>query len=131
MKEEQLPVSPSDVRSKYARVFEQIGVICAIFYDQKPGLKYENVVAATKQLESDGFLNEYLLTNLKTLYDLYPTMLPGKVAQNYKEDAQKEEERLIKMNELLILMIKDLSYYIEDLAQELADRERRRIANSN
>ena len=119
---ENFPVSASAIRTKYATVFELLVQLYHLYESGRNFTKYEDIVKLTEDMHEEAMLSDYLYENLKQAYDLYPTMLPGKVASGYKEDSFKEEERLKRIEALLNSLIKDLNEEIEDRAETIAER---------
>lgn len=74
------------------------------------------------------FISDYLHENLKMVYELYPTMLPGKVAEGYEKNRQAEEERLIKLSKLLGIVIGDLCGEIQELSDKASLHDREQLA---
>ena len=121
--EEKLPVSASTVRSKYARVFECAVELYNIRTNERVSTKFEDVVKITEEMYENKCLSDYLYENLKEIFKLYPTMLPGKVASGYKENPIEEEKRLNQLDDLLSLLIRDLNNEIADVAESIAERQ--------
>ena len=117
------PISASTVRFKYARVFECVVELFNLREGEKTSTQFEIVVKVTDKLYESGQLSDYLYENLKEAFNLYPTLLPGKVAAGYKENQLAEENRLRKINQLLDLLIKDLNEEIKDVAESIAERQ--------
>ena len=118
------PVSVSEVRSKYATVFKCVSELYNLVYREELDVKFEVVSKATKRLFEDKRISEYIFESLKNLYDLYPELLPGRVAKAFEEDEDKEQNRLEEIDKLLSLMINDLNAEIADTAQIIAERMR-------
>ena len=121
MSKEKLPISPSDIRSKYARVFEAIDEYYNLLYRVRRGKRFEEAQETVRILKDENRLSDYIYESLQKVFELYPTMLPGKVAQNLNEDFDKEEKREDQLDDLLNIMIKDLDDLIADKAEEIAE----------
>ena len=123
MREEKLPVNASDIRTKYALVFKLIDEYYNLIYREKLGDKFEDAQKTTEILKENDQISEYIYESLRKLFELYPTMLPGKVAQNLSEDSDKEEKRQDQLDDLLNIMINDLNDLITDKAEVIAERQ--------
>ena len=121
--DKELPTSAAVVRSKYATLFTIISELSNMVYGEKPGTKFEEIVKATKELFSDGYINDYLNENLNVLFDSYSELLPYKVAQDYKKDENNEQQKLKKIESLLTIIIKDLNDEITDRAERIAEKQ--------
>jgi len=99
--------SAKSVRSKYAYLFESISELYRFRYGEKPSTKFDQVQSETEQLFDDGYLNEYLHENIKSLFDLYPTMIPGK---------HNPQEKLDKLSSLLDMIIGDICLEIKTVS---------------
>lgn len=122
MKEQEIELSVKEVRSHYARVFELVAELYNLVYSEKIGKKFDEIVGPTKELYDNGRINDFLYENLKELYDQYPSLLPGEVAKRFSEDEKKELERLVKLNDHLMMIIKELNELIGDTAETIAER---------
>ena len=121
--EEKLPTSASYIRTKYARVFECVAQLYKLRINEETTTKFEEIVKITEIMFENKCLSDYLYENLKQVFDLYPTMLPGKVASGYKEKPVEEEKRLNQIDDLLSLLIRDLNNEIADVAETIAERQ--------
>ena len=111
-----------EVRTKYAFIFKAISEYYNLLYQERPSADFKEVVPTTEKLFENKYISEYLFENLKHLYELYPTMLPGVVMKSYKADLDKEKKRQEEINKLLDIVIKDLNDTISDKAEEIAER---------
>ena len=120
--------SASEVRSKYAFLFECVIQLYDFSLNKKSSKKYEEVRKVTEELYKTGIINDYIYENLKQLYALYPTMTPGKVAEGYKKDRKKEEDRLIKLSGYLSIIIGDLCGEIKELCDKASAHDKEQLA---
>ncbi|MBR0294360.1 MAG: hypothetical protein IJQ67_00385 [Bacilli bacterium] len=121
-------VSASEVRSRYAFVFECVIQLYDFRFSKKPSKKFEEVVNATEELHDVEALSEYLYENLKVLYELYPSMMPGKVAEGYEKNRKSEEERLTRLDKLLGIVIGDLCGEIQEISDKASEHDRAQLA---
>ena len=121
-------VSASEVRSRYAFVFECVIQLYDFRFSKKPSKRFEDVVKATEELHDVEALSEYLYENLKVLYDLYPSMMPGKVAEGYEKNRNAEEERLTCLDKLLGIVIGDLCGEIQEISDKASEHDRAQLA---
>lgn len=115
--------SASEVRSRYALVFSLVAELSNLVCGERPDTKFNNIKLSTDKLFEVGCLSEYLYENLKNLYNLYPELLPGKVAEDYQKDEKQEEKKIEKINKLLMIMIDDLNNEIKDKAERIAEKQ--------
>ncbi|MBO6280095.1 MAG: hypothetical protein J6M95_00745 [Bacilli bacterium] len=125
---EQEIASASLVRSRYAFIFECVIQLYDFAYRKKPSKKFEEVVKATEEMHEGGKLNDYLYENLKELYKLYPTMIPGKVEEGYKKNHEAEEKRLINLSNFLSITISDLCAEINEIVERSEEFDRAMVA---
>ena len=121
-------VSASEVRSRYAFVFECVIQLYDFRFSKKSSKRFEEVVKATEELHNVEALSEYLYENLKVLYDLYPSMMPGKVAEGYEKNRNAEEERLTRLDKLLGIVIGDLCGEIQEISDKASEHDRAQLA---
>ena len=122
MKEQEIELSVSEVRSRYARVFELVAELYNLVYSEKIGKKFDEIVEPTKELYDDKKINDFLYENLKELYDQYPTLLPGQVSKRLSEDEKKELDRLYKLVQHLNMIIKELNDLYGETAESMAQK---------
>ena len=89
-----IEVSAGEVRSKFAFLFGSIAELYRFYYGKKPSTKFEDIKVAVEKLKADDNLSDYLSENLAEAFLLYPTLLPGVVAQNYRNDETKEKRKI-------------------------------------
>ena len=116
------PVSASIIRTKYAQVFKCVVQLYRLREPGERSTKFEDVVKLTEEMHQEGLLSDYLYENLNEAYNLYQTLLPGKVAAGYKKNHLEEENKLSKIEQLLDMLIKDLNEEIADVAERIAER---------
>ena len=121
-------VSASEVRSRYAFVFECVIQLYDFRFSKKPSKRFEEVVKATEELHDVEALSDYLYENLKVLYELYPSMMPGKVEEGYKKNRNAEEERLTRLDKLLGIVIGDLCGEIQEISDKASEHDRAQLA---
>ena len=119
---EDYPVFAGEVRSSYAVMFQHVVELYNLIYSERPDIKFEEVVEATKKLYEDMYISEYIYESLKNLYALYPELLPARVAQGYRVDESKEQVKLQDIKNLVNIMIKELNDEINDRAETIAER---------
>ena len=120
MGKEKLPVNAADIRTKYALVFKLIDEYHNLIYRERLGDRFDDAKKTTEILKENNRISDYIYESLQKLFELYPTMLPGKVAQNLSENSDKEERRQDQLDDLLNIMINDLNDLIADKAEEIA-----------
>ena len=120
--------SAAEVRSKFAFIFECVIRLYEMQIGKRPSKRFEEAVRTTEELYNREFISDYLHENLKMVYELYPTMLPGKVAEGYEKNRQAEEERLIKLSKLLGIFIGDLCGEIQELSDKASLHDREQLA---
>lgn len=120
--------SASEVRSKYAFIFECVVRLYEMQIGKRPSKRFEDAQRATEELHDRELLSDYLYENLIMVYDLYPTMLPGKVAEGYEKDRKAEEDRLIRLAKLLGMVIGDLCGEIQELSEKSDLHSREQLA---
>ncbi len=108
--------SAAQVRSRYAFLFGSVAELHRFRYGEKPSTAFEEVKKATERLKEDGYLSEFLISNLEQAYSLYSELLPGK---------RKSEKWYSDIEKLLDLVIGDVCAEIKELsdAAEEFDRE--------
>lgn len=124
-----IEVSAGEARSKFAFLFGGIAELYRFYYGKKPSTKFEDIKVAVEKLKADENLSDYLSENLAEAFLLYPTLLPGVVAQNYRNDEAKEKERISKLGQLLDILIGDVCGEINDKAEEEAAYEKESLSN--
>ena len=120
--------SASEVRSSYAFIFDCVVRLYNFQFKKKPSKKFDDVVKATEELKEAGAITDFIYESLKTVYDLYPTMMPGKVAEGYKKNREAEEERLIRLSKLLDITIGDLCGEIQEISDKASEHDRAQLA---
>lgn len=120
--------SATEVRSQYAFVFECVTQLYNFRFNKKPSKKFEDVVKATEELHETEAISDYLYESLKVLYELYPSMLPGKVEEGYKKNREAEEERLYRLSKLLSIATGDLCGEIQELSDKASEHDRAQLA---
>lgn len=120
--------SATEVRSKFAFIFECVIRLYEMQIGKRPSKRFEDAVKATEELHDRDYLSDYIYENLKMVYELYPTMLPGKVAEGYQKNREAEEERLIRLAKLLGMVIGDLCGEINELSEKASLHDREQLA---
>lgn len=123
----EIDISVSGTRSKFAFLFSSIAELYRFYYETKPSCKFEDIKISVNKLIEDGYLDDYFQANLERAFNLYPTLLPGVVAANFKKDENKELERLTKLNKFLDILIGDICGEINDRVEEINQYEKDRI----
>ena len=112
-----------ELRTNYAFVFETIVRIYKLYHqNEKVPSRFENAVELTQKLFREGIFDDYMLESLQSLFEQYPTLLPGVVQKGYEENREKEIKHLNKLYELLLITQRDLSEVLYDILEE--DQER-------
>ena len=109
-----IKITAKSVRSRYAYLFDSVAELCRARYGEKPSTKFDDIRAATERLRGDDYLNDYLYSNLKALYDLYPTMLP----------VNQDQDKLDRLFELLGIVIGDVCAEVSEVMEEIAEHDR-------
>lgn len=123
----EIDISVSETRSKFAFLFNSIAELYRFYYGKKLSTKFEDVKKMEEVLVKDGHLNDYLQSNLDSAFGLYPTLLPGVVAQNFRTNAEKEQERINKLGKFLDILIGDICGEINDKVDETEQYEKESI----
>lgn len=118
-----------EVRSKYAFLFSSIAELYRLYYGTKPSTKFEDVKKAANHLIRDSHLSEYLKVNLESVFDLYSSLLPSVVVNNFKKDEQNEHERLNKLGALVDILIGDVCGEINEKVQQSLKYDRDSLLN--
>lgn len=124
-----LDISAGEARSKFAFLFSSVAELYRFYYEKKPSTKFEDIKAAVEKLKADNYLSEYLVLNLEKIFNFYPTLLPGVVAQNYKVNATEEQKRLNNLGQLLDLIIGDICGEINEKVQEMEEHDKEYLDN--
>ena len=111
----ELIVKPPQVRSKYSFLFGCIAELFRFHYGEKPSTKFEDIKAVVETMKKDEKISEYLSSNLESLFNHYPELMPGKF---------QEQAFLDRLNASLDLIIGDLCAEISELSAMAEEHER-------
>jgi len=114
-------VTEAQLRSNFAYLFGTVAEICELRYGEKPSTKFEEIEIKTVKLASDGFLSDYLVSNLSALYKLNPELLPGK---------KHTQQWLKNLSSLLHIVIGDLCAEIKELTDEADEHAEQMLLKS-
>lgn len=107
------PTVPS-LRSKFHYLFLSITNYYRVVFHEEVSDGFEEAKAASIKLTEEGCFSEYQVANINELFQIYPT-LPVKSKKAYSAE---EERRFVKINDLLDLIINDLSETIGDMIKQ-------------
>lgn len=125
----EIEISAGEARSKFAYLFGSIAELYRFYYGTKISSKFDDIQKGIDKLNKDEKLGDYLKENLNQAFKLYPCLLPGVVAENFKKDAQKEQEELNKIGQFLDILIGDVCGEINDIAEQTAAYEKESLNN--
>ena len=75
------------IEGLYKALFKDVATLGQLRYGEKVSAKLDSIKKVTERLSKDGFLSEYLYTNLSRLYDAYPEIKEGKkLEQGWLDD---------------------------------------------
>ena len=119
--------SVGETRSKFAFLFNSIAELYRFYYGKKLSSKFEDVKKMKETLLADGHLDDYLQSNLENAFAMYPTLLPGVVAQNFRKDAKKEQARIGNLSAFLDILIGDVCGEINDKVDEMKEHDKESV----
>ena len=104
-------VTPTEelICMQYDALFLDVASLAQIRYGKSTDTKFDSIKEVTEKLSKDGFLSDYLYTNLSRLYVLYLENKAGK---------QHEEGWLDNLYDLLNSVIADIQEEINTLMDE-------------
>ena len=108
-------IRPIELRSKYAFLFGCIAEIHRFRYGERCGTRADDVKAAIERMKKDGFLSEYLSSNLESLMTKYPSLLPG---------SEQTQDFMRRLKGSLDLVNADLCDEISELSDAAQDFDR-------
>lgn len=108
-------VRPPELRSKYAFLFNCVAEIHRFRYGERCGTRADDVKAAIERMKKDGFLSEYLSSNLESLMTKYPSLLPG---------SEQTQEFMRRLKGSLDLVNADLCDEISELSEAVQEFDR-------
>ena len=118
-----------DIRHNYGFIFSQITQLFQFYdpdYNKKLSKRAEDIEARIQILHMEEHISEYLYVNFFSVYKQYETMLPGNLAKERKAiGADKQNERLKNLKDLLTIYIGDLSDEISDVIKQQIESDKR------
>ena len=104
-------VTPTEelIRMQYDTLFLDVASLAELRYGKSADTKFDSIKEVTKKLSKDGFLSDFLYSNLSRLYVLYLENKAGK---------QHEEGWLNNLYDLLNTVIGDIQEEINALMDE-------------